>query len=207
RRVLVVATGNPGKLTELRELLAGLDLELRSLSELGLPSPEEIGETFAENAGLKARAAASTAKSWALGDDSGLCVDALSGGPGLHSARYAATDEARRARLLRELDGVPAAGRGAHFVCAAALCAPDGRLFRAEGRVEGSIATAPRGTNGFGYDPLFLPVETPGRTLAELPSAEKNRLSHRGRALEGLRPILEALARGIDPVPGDSHGR
>jgi len=194
--ILVVATGNPGKLVELRELLAGLDLELRSLADLVLPSPEETGSTFAENAELKARAAAEAARTWALGDDSGLCVDALSGGPGLHSARYAATDEARRARLLDALSGVPPERRGAHFFCAAALCAPDGRIFRAEGRVYGSIATAPRGTNGFGYDPLFLPDETPGRTLAELPSAEKNRLSHRGRALEGLRPALEALVRG-----------
>ena len=197
--ILVVATGNPGKLVELRELLSGLDLELRSLADLGLPSPDETGKTFAENAELKARAAATAAKRWALGDDSGLCVDALCGGPGVHSARYAATDEARRARLLRELDGVAAEGRGAYFFCAAALCSPGGRLFRADGRVEGTIATAPRGTNGFGYDPLFLPLETPGRTLAELPPLQKNRLSHRGRALQALRPDLEALARGGDP--------
>jgi XTP/dITP diphosphohydrolase len=194
--IVVVATGNPGKLVELRELLSGLDLTLRSLADLGLPSPEETGETFEQNAELKARAAASAAKTWALGDDSGLCVDALGGAPGLRSARYADTDEARRARLLRELSGVPAERRGAHFFCAAALCGPDGRIFRAEGRVDGAIATAPRGTNGFGYDPLFLPAETPGHTLAELPSAEKNRLSHRGRALLRLRPVLEALARG-----------
>jgi XTP/dITP diphosphohydrolase len=194
--ILVVATGNPGKLVELRELLSGLDLELRSLADLGLPSPEETGTTFAGNAELKARAAAVAARTWALGDDSGLCVDALSGAPGLHSARYAATDEARRARLLHELSGVPPERRGAYFFCAAAVCAPDGRLFRAEGRVYGSIATAARGNNGFGYDPLFLPDETPGRTLAELPAPDKNRLSHRGRALEGLRPALEALARG-----------
>jgi XTP/dITP diphosphohydrolase len=194
--ILVVATGNPGKLVELRELLGGLDLALRSLAELGLPSPEETGKTFAENAELKARAAATAAGTWALGDDSGLCVDALGGAPGLHSARYASTDEARRARLLRELSGVPAERRGAHFLCAAALCAPDGRIFRAEGRVYGAIAFAPRGTNGFGYDPLFLPTETPGLTLAELPSAEKNRLSHRGRALVGLRPALESVVRG-----------
>ncbi|MFL5419811.1 MAG: non-canonical purine NTP pyrophosphatase, partial [Myxococcales bacterium] len=145
---------------------------------------------------LKARAAATGAGTWALGDDSGLCVDALGGAPGLHSARYASTDEARRARLLRELAAVPAERRGAHFFCAAALCAPDGRIFRAEGRVYGAIAFAPRGTNGFGYDPLFLPAETPGLTLAELPSTEKNRLSHRGRAVVALRPVLEAAVRG-----------
>jgi XTP/dITP diphosphohydrolase len=195
--ILVVATANAGKLVELRELLVALQgVELRSLGDLGLSSPEETGKTFAENAELKARAAAMAAATWALGDDSGLCVDALGGAPGLHSARYAPTDEERRARLLRELSGVPAERRGAHFFCAAALCAPDGRIFRAEGRVNGAIAFAPRGTNGFGYDPLFLPAETPGLTLAELPSAEKNRLSHRGRALAGLRGALEALARG-----------
>ena len=193
--IVVVATGNPGKLVELRELLSGLDLTLRSLADLGLPSPEETGKTFEENAELKARAAATAAKTWALGDDSGLCVDALGGAPGLYSARYADTDESRRARLLRELSGVPAERRGAHFLCAAALCGPDGRIFRAEGRVDGAIATAPRGTNGFGYDPLFLPAESPGRTLAELPSEEKNGLSHRGRALLRLRPVLEALSR------------
>ncbi|MFL5250654.1 MAG: RdgB/HAM1 family non-canonical purine NTP pyrophosphatase [Myxococcales bacterium] len=194
--ILVVATANAGKLVELRELLGGLDLALRSLAEVGLPSPEETGNTFAENAELKARAAATGAGTWALGDDSGLCVDALGGAPGLHSARYASTDEARRARLLRELAAVPAERRGAHFFCAAALCAPDGRIFRAEGRVYGTIAFAPRGTNGFGYDPLFLPAETPGLTLAELPSTEKNRLSHRGRAVVALRPVLEAAVRG-----------
>ncbi|MFL5423649.1 MAG: RdgB/HAM1 family non-canonical purine NTP pyrophosphatase [Myxococcales bacterium] len=194
--ILVVATANAGKLVELRELLGGLDLALRSLAEMGLPSPEETGNTFAENAELKALAAATFAGSWALGDDSGLCVDALGGAPGLHSARYASTDEARRARLLRELAAVPAERRGAHFFCAAALCAPDGRIFRAEGRVYGAIAFAPRGTNGFGYDPLFLPAETPGLTLAELPSTEKNRLSHRGRAVVALRPVLEAAVRG-----------
>ena len=194
--ILVVATGNAGKLVELRELLDGLSFELRSLGELGLPSPEETGKTFAENAELKARAAATGAGAWALGDDSGLCVDALDGGPGIYSARYEATDEKRREKLLRALQGVPEGRRGAHFFCAVALSAPDGkRIFRADGRVDGSIAGAARGTNGFGYDPLFLPEETPGRTLAELLSEEKNVLSHRGRALARLRPVLERLAR------------
>jgi XTP/dITP diphosphohydrolase len=192
---LVVATGNAGKLGEMREILAPLGFELLSLADLDLPSPEETGETFQDNADLKARAAAQS-RLWALGDDSGLCVDALDGGPGVLSARYAPTDVERRARLLQ---AVAASGRGraAHFFCAVALAAPDGeRIFRADGRVDGAIALAARGTNGFGYDPIFEPVERPGRTLAELDSEDKNRLSHRGRALERLRPLLERLARG-----------
>jgi XTP/dITP diphosphohydrolase len=133
---------------------------------------------------------------WTLGDDSGLCVDALGGGPGVRSARYAATDAERRAKLLQALQAVPEAQRGAHFFCAVALSAPDGRqIHRAEGRVDGAIAKEARGENGFGYDPLFLPLETPGRTLAELETARKNELSHRGRALARLRPLLERLAR------------
>lgn len=199
---LVVATGNPGKLLEfqeiLGELLAGRGHELVSLGTLGLTVPEENGTTFAENAAIKARAAALASHLWAIADDSGLCVDALDGGPGMRSARYADTDEARRAKLLQRLGSLPMSRRGAHFRCAVALCAPDGeRLFRAEGRVEGHIALAPRGDQGFGYDPLFVPEEVPSRTLAELPAREKNRLSHRGRALGRLAPLLvKLLAEG-----------
>ena len=191
---LVVATGNAGKLVEMREILDGLDLTLLSLADAGLGSPEETGTTFADNADLKARAAAESGL-WALGDDSGLCVDALDGGPGVLSARYAPTDAERRAKLLAALSG---ARREAHFFCAVSLASPDGRLFRAEGRVDGRIVEAARGSNGFGYDPIFEPLETPGQTLAELPSAEKNRLSHRGRALLRLRPKLLRLARAGD---------
>ena len=196
---LLVATGNRGKLSEVREILADVDLELVSLADLGIEAPEEPFTTFHENAAAKATACAPRARLWTLADDSGLCVDALRGGPGVRSARFADTDDARRRKLLDHLHGVPAALRGAHFFCAVVLCAPDGRrLFPAEGRVDGRIAESPRGSNGFGYDPLFLPDETPGRTLAELASAEKNRLSHRGRALEKLRPQLEQLAREGD---------
>jgi XTP/dITP diphosphohydrolase len=191
---LLLASSNAGKLVEVREILAGLPFEMVSLAEVGLAAPEETGDTFHDNAALKARACATVARTWALGDDSGICVDALDGGPGVHSARYAETEEARRAKLLGVLRGVPEARRGAHFFCAVALSAPDGeRLWRAEGRVDGHIAQAARGTNGFGYDPLFLPLEAPGRTLAELGAAEKNALSHRGRALARLRPVLEEL--------------
>ena len=193
---LLVATSNAGKLVEIREIVAGIALELVSLRDLRLPPPDETGDTFHANAAQKATISARQSGLWTLADDSGLCVEALGGAPGVHSARYAPTDEERRAKLLRALQGVPEEKRGAHFFCAVALSPPDGeRILRAEGRVDGSIAFAERGTNGFGYDPVFLPAETPGHTLAELGSAEKNRLSHRGRALQRLRPVLERLAR------------
>jgi XTP/dITP diphosphohydrolase len=196
---LLVATSNRGKLSEVREILAECDLQLVSLGDVGLNAPEEPFLTFRENADAKAVACAPRANLWTLADDSGLCVDALGGQPGVHSARFADSDEARRRKLLEQLRGVPAGRRSAHFECAVALASPDARrIHRAEGRVDGSIAEAPRGTNGFGYDPLFLPRETPGRTLAELDAAEKNRLSHRGRALQRLRPLLEQLARDGD---------
>lgn len=200
---LVVATGNPGKLREFREilghLLEGGKHELVSLADLKLEAPEEHGATFQENAALKARDAAVKSGLWALGDDSGLCVDALNGGPGIRSARYADTDVARRAKLLQALGGLPQARRGAYFFCAVALCAPDGqRLFRAEGKVAGHIATAARGTHGFGYDPLFIPDEAHHATLAELAAEEKNRLSHRGRALGRLSLLLLRLLHDGD---------
>ena len=191
---LLVATSNPGKLTELREIVETPGLELLSLTDVALPPPDEPGVTFHENAAAKATECAAQSGLWTLADDSGLCVDALGGAPGVHSARYAPSDEERRAKLLKALAGLPEARRGAHFFCALALSAPDGRrVYGAEGRVEGRIAQQARGSNGFGYDPIFLPAETPGRTMAELPSGEKNRLSHRGRALARLRPLLERL--------------
>ena len=194
---LLVATSNEGKLVEIRQILAGFPLELVSLRDAGLPAPDETGETFHDNAAQKATTCARHSGLWTLADDSGLCVDALDGAPGVHSARYAPTDGERRSRLLAALEGIPQPRRGAHFFCAVALSTPDGgRVLRTEGRVDGSIALAPRGSHGFGYDPLFLPAETPGKTLAELGSEEKNRLSHRGRALQELRPLLERLARG-----------
>jgi XTP/dITP diphosphohydrolase len=193
---LLVATSNPGKLVEIREIVAGIPLELVSLRDLRLPPPPETGDTFHANAAQKATISARQSGLWSLADDSGLCVEALGGAPGVHSARYASTDDERRAKLLRALQAVPEQKRGAHFFCAVALSPPDGeRVLQAEGRVDGSIALQERGTNGFGYDPIFLPAETPGQTLAELASAEKNRLSHRGRALQRLRPVLERLAR------------
>ncbi len=192
---LLVATSNRGKLVEIREILEGLDLTLVTLEDVGLAAPEETAGTFHGNAEQKAVTCARLSALWTLADDSGLCVDALGGGPGVLSARYEETDEKRRAKLLAALHGVPVERRGAHFFCAAALSAPSGApVVHADGRVEGSIAFAARGANGFGYDPLFLPAEVPGKTLAELESREKNLLSHRGRALLRLRPALARLA-------------
>jgi len=197
---LLVATSNRGKLVEIREILAGLGFELVGLEDARLEPPEETTGTFHGNAEQKAVTCARQAGLWTLADDSGLCVDALGGAPGVHSARYAETDEKRRAKLLAALAAVPPEQRAAHFFCAAVLSAPAGEpAIHAEGRVDGRIALESRGTNGFGYDPLFLPAETPGKTLAELASEAKNALSHRGRALRALRPSLERLARGGSP--------
>jgi XTP/dITP diphosphohydrolase len=191
---LLVATSNPGKLREVREILGAVlssGHALVSLADLGIEPPEETGSTFAQNAMQKATAAALRSGLWALGDDSGLCVDALDGAPGIRSARYDDTEESRRQKVLRLLAAVPAPRRGAQFVCAVALSSPDGRrLFRAEAQMNGRIALAPRGQNGFGYDPIFEADDAPGQTVAELPQEEKNRLSHRGRALAQLRPAL-----------------
>jgi XTP/dITP diphosphohydrolase len=194
---LLVATGNAGKLQEVREILAPLLVgghQLVSMADLAIEAPDEPFHTFQENAAHKATYGAQKSGLWTIADDSGLCVDALGGGPGVKSARYADTDEARRAKLLHEVGPVPASRRGAHFYCAVALSSPDGkRLFRAEGKVEGRIATAARGSNGFGYDPLFIPNDVPVKTLAELAQEQKNKLSHRGRALERLSPVLLRL--------------
>lgn len=193
---LLVATSNEGKLGEIREIIGSLGFDLLSLKDAALPPPDETGVTFQDNAALKATECAAQSGLWTLADDSGLCIDALGGAPGVRSARYADTDEARRAKVLLGLRGVPEFRRGAHFFCAMALAAPGGRqIYRAEGRVDGRIGQEARGTNGFGYDPIFLPNEAGNRTLAELDSASKNALSHRGRALARLRPLLERLAR------------
>lgn len=198
---LVLATTNPGKVAEFRALLADhLDLARVTLATsrdlgLSLAPVDETGETFAENARLKALALAEATGYPALADDSGLCVDALGGQPGLHSARWAgvdATDADRTARLLDELRGVPRTQRTGRFVCAAAVATPHGRVEVREGVCEGIITDSPRGDNGFGYDPIFL-IPALGRTLAELTPDEKNRLSHRAAAISLLSPTLQAL--------------
>jgi XTP/dITP diphosphohydrolase len=193
-RRLVIATGNVGKLREFRSLLAGLPFELTSSAELGLSSPEETGASFLANALLKARHAANLSGSAAVADDSGLEVDALHGAPGIYSARYAgagADDAANNAKLMRALAGLPLAQRRARYRCAlvfvenAAGAAP----LVAEADWEGLILDAPRGGGGFGYDPYFWLPDL-RKTAAELPPAEKNRLSHRGKAMRALRDQL-----------------
>lgn len=186
---LVLATRNPGKVMELRPMLAGAGVEVIGLDAFpDVPEVEEDGATFEENALKKAREYARATGRLVLADDSGLEVDALGGAPGVRSARYAPTTEERNARVLAELAGVPHARRTARFVSVAVLACPDGpeRVFR--GVLEGWIADAPRGTGGFGYDPLFLLPD--GRTLAELSLDEKNRISHRARALALVQTAL-----------------
>lgn len=192
---IVLATRNRGKLAELERILAGLDVELVPIDVLGGQAPEETGVTFEENALAKARAATIETGLPALADDSGLEVDALEGGPGILSARYAgpdADDATNRAKLLDALATVPAERRRARFVCAAALVSPDGREWSTKGVMEGRIISEPRGEGGFGYDPIFVSMgET--RTNAELPPEVKDARSHRGAAFRALRPTVEKL--------------
>ena len=194
---LVLASGNTGKLAEFNRLLADAGITVVSQSSLGVDDAEETGLTFVENALLKARHAAQLTGLPALADDSGLCVDALGGAPGLYSARYAGSHgdhAANIARLLGELDGLPAEQRGAHFHCTLVVVrhALDPDPLIAQGRWRGQILTAPLGEGGFGYDPVFLdPVS--GLSAAQLSPAQKNAASHRGLALAQLIPVLPAF--------------
>lgn len=187
---LVIATGNAGKLAELRTLLAPAGITVRSQAEFAVPGIEEDAVSFVENAILKARHASALSGLPALADDSGLVVDALDGAPGVRSARYAgedASDEANNRKLLRALDKVPTAARSARFHCVLALLRhpTDPVPLICHGSWEGSIARRCSGTNGFGYDPLFIPAGE-SCTAAEMPVATKNHLSHRARALQAL---------------------
>jgi XTP/dITP diphosphohydrolase len=204
-RSVVLASGNRGKLAEFGAMLAALDLDVLPQARFGVTDAEEIGLTFVENALIKARHAARATGLAALADDSGLCVDALSGAPGLYSARYAGRhgdDAANNARLLAELADVDDDRRGACFYCCLVLLrhAEDPSPLIAEGRWYGRVLRAPRGAGGFGYDPLFLPE---GQTVsaAELDEASKNRLSHRGLALQALLQRLrdERLHHAVVP--------
>lgn len=192
---LLFASNNAGKLRELRELVGGA-LEVVSPSEIGLSlEVEEDEQSFEGNARKKARAFGEASGLAALADDSGLCVDALGGRPGVQSARYAPSEKERIDRLLGELVGVPRQKRGARFVCSLCLWLPSGRSVCEAGECEGEIALAPSGTGGFGYDPVFY-VPALGQTLAEVTSKQKSAISHRGRAFEKMRPWLVALAKG-----------
>ncbi len=196
---LLLATHNRGKRREWRALLDGLDVELLLPDDLSLHDDvEETGETYTENALLKAWALAVASGLPTLADDSGLEVDALDGAPGVRSARYhLGADEVRYRALLKALEGVPLEQRGARFRCVAALVLPDdagAREFITEGICEGVISFEPRGEGGFGYDPVFYLFEH-SCTMAQLTEEEKNRISHRARAAQAMRPILERMAR------------
>jgi XTP/dITP diphosphohydrolase len=198
---LVLATRNPAKLAELSRILADgrVPVDLVTLDDFpDLPEVAETGRTFAENALLKARAVTAFTGLPAVADDSGICIDALNGMPGVLSARWSGAhgdDEANLRLVLAQLADVPPGQRGAHFACAAALVLPSGSEHVAEGVLDGSVIDAPRGTNGFGYDPIFVP-ESSGLTTAEMAAADKDKISHRGRALRALAPVIAALLGG-----------
>ncbi|MEW6553570.1 MAG: XTP/dITP diphosphatase [Actinomycetota bacterium] len=193
-RRLVLATGNRGKIGEIRAVLSGLDIGVVTSGDLaGWPDLEEKGDTFEENAASKALTLARWAAIPALADDSGLEVEALGGRPGVLSARYAGRqgdDAANIARVLREMEGIQTGSRGARFVCVLVLASPGGEVVEVRDTCEGHITTVPRGERGFGYDPVFI-AEGLERTMAELSMEEKNAVSHRGKALRRLRSLLE----------------
>jgi XTP/dITP diphosphohydrolase len=206
QRNILAATGNPGKLREIKRVLEDLDLRVTGLKDRpDIPEPEETGKTFAENARAKALYYAEKTAQWCLADDSGLVVDAINGQPGVLSARFAVErceppltrdriDRANNDKLLEMLAGVEDEDRTARFICCLALAEPGGVLLETSGIIEGRIGHEPEGENGFGYDPLFLVPEL-NVTTAQLPPDEKNRISHRGKAVrefaEKLRRLLE----------------
>jgi len=198
---VVIATRNSGKLREIRAILAPLELKILSLRDFPeIPEIIEDGQTFEENAVKKAAAVARQTGRMAIADDSGLAVDALQGRPGVFSSRYAgerATDAERYQKLLKEMTGTPQGKRGASFICAIAVASPKGKTESVEGQCRGEIAFAPKGSHGFGYDPVFYLPER-GKTMAELEPEVKNRISHRAQALEKLKQVLpNFLAKDI----------
>jgi XTP/dITP diphosphohydrolase len=194
---LVIATHNPGKLREIAELMEPLGIACVGAAELGLPEPEEIGNTFVDNADLKAREAADLSGLPALADDSGLCVDALHGAPGIFSARWAEDEQGNRdwtramERIWHEVEAAgPDAGHDAHFACALAIAWPnDGQAENFEGRVDGTLTWPPRGDKGFGYDPIFVPAGHEA-TFGEMDPEQKHQMSHRADA---FRKLVKAL--------------
>ncbi len=195
-RDLLLASQNPGKLNEMRLLTDGLPFRILGPRDLGIDeAPEETGGTYLENAVLKARHYAGLSGRLTVADDSGLSIDALGGGPGLYSSRFGgegATDADRNLLLLEKLAGVPPSGRGARFTSAVAVARDGEVLFSTEQSVEGRIAEEPRGTNGFGYDPLFF-YPPFGTTFGEASREDKDRVSHRGKAFRYLRDFLATL--------------
>jgi XTP/dITP diphosphohydrolase len=205
QRCVVLATRNAHKIAELRRILDPFDIDLVGLDEYpDLAEVVETGVTFAENALLKAHAAASGTGLTAIADDSGIAIEALNGMPGVLSVYWAgrARDDAANLRLvLEQLEDVPDERRGAAFVCAAAAATPDGRELLVEERMEGSITREPRGEAGFGYDPIFVPAGEQ-RTTAQMSPAEKDAISHRGMAFRTLAPILDELLKSAPDAPG-----
>jgi XTP/dITP diphosphohydrolase len=194
---LVLASQNPGKLAEMRLLLEGLPFRVLGAADVGIrESPEETGASFLENAGLKARHYSRLSGRLAVADDSGISVDALDGNPGLHSSRFGgegASDADRNRLLLAKLADVPLEKRGARFTSAVAVARGGDVVFQVVETVDGLIADEPRGANGFGYDPLFF-YPPFGKTFGEVPRAEKDRVSHRGKAFARLREFLATLS-------------
>lgn len=191
---VIMATTNPNKVREIKEMLEGTNIEVSSLADLGIDAEiEENGSTFEENALIKASKIAKQAKGIVLADDSGLEIDALDGKPGIHSARFmdGAPYEEKCAEILRQMSDVPDDKRSARFICAMAMVYPDGRKKTFEGRFEGYISREYKGTNGFGYDPIFFVPEF-GKTSAEMLPEEKNAVSHRGKA---LKMVVEELKK------------
>lgn len=192
----VLATHNPGKLREMSDILSHLGIEVVSPADVGVTvDVEETGTTFAENAMLKAKAICAASGLPAIADDSGLCVDALNGGPGVYSARYGGEgldDRGRYMLLLNSMRGQTT--RAAHFSCAIACAFPNGDTLTAEGRCDGAIAFAPLGEGGFGYDPVFL-VPEKGKTFGQLTAEEKSQISHRGKALREFSTQLETYLK------------
>ncbi len=200
-RRIVIATRNCGKVNEIRGILGNLDVEVLSLNDFpDIESPDETGSSFEENAVIKASHAAQASGLLSVADDSGLEVDALGGLPGVRSARFAgegASDEENNRKLVGMMEGVPADKRTARFRCCIAACVPDGPVETVTGTCEGLISFEPRGSGGFGYDPLFV-IREDGRTFAEISVERKNRLSHRGNALRAIQPVL---VRMLDMAP------
>ena len=193
---LVFATGNEGKMKEIRMILGDMDYEILSMKEAGITADiVEDGKTFEENAEIKAKAISKMANCLVIADDSGLEVDYMDKQPGIYSARWLGEDtsyDVKNQKIIDNLAGVPDEKRTARFVCAVAAAFPDGRVITKRGTVEGIIGYEQRGENGFGYDPIFFLPEY-GKTTAELPPEEKNKISHRGRALEQIKEELKKL--------------
>jgi XTP/dITP diphosphohydrolase len=196
---IIVATKNKGKLVEIKDLLKDLPVKVSSLEDYPeIPEIAEDKETFLENSRKKAAVVAEATGKWSLADDSGLVVEALKGGPGVRSARYAGRQgdhAANNRKLLEEMKDVPDGKRKARFVCAMVITSPDGRQWDIEERCEGEILRELKGSRGFGYDPLFF-IPDKGKTMAELPLEEKNKISHRGKALRHMKEVLKKVLSG-----------